>query len=287
MTATCIKTPGCYATDHDAGCPRAPSAGQSRAGWHRAETFLTCPQRGAYRYVLNLAPLRTSDPLAAGSLMHLGLMHHYLGMAGRPEARDPFEAMRTAPARIATAYPRIDPVLRAYRDHYRTEPFQVIDVEREFEIAVAGHPFTARIDLVVLQGGVVLFYDSKTSGAPAASAAREWEMSGQMIGQDVIGHAVVQATYGKPYGGLVINAIRVGAVPDFARHPITIAPSLREPWMRSIQYAAETTDRLRGIDPWRYPRNHGACMGRYGPCWATELCRRGRLALGEFVEEAP
>lgn len=265
----------------------APSAGQSRAGWHRISTVMTCPQKYAYRYRLNLVPLRESDALAAGSLMHLGLMHHYLRAAGRPEARDPFEAMRTAPARIATAYPRVEPVLRAYVEHYRTEPFTVLDVEREFEIAIAGRPFTARIDLVVLQGGLALFQDHKSTSGSASSAAREWEMSGQMIGQDVIGRAVVQATYGRPFGGLMINAIRLGAAPDFARHPVTIASSLREPWIRSMAYAGDVAAGLANTDPWRYPRNHSACMSRFGPCEFTPLCVRGRFALGEFCEEAP
>ena len=111
---------------------QSPSTGASRAGFHRVAEFMECPRKFAFSHVEQLEPPRLRPALAKGSLIHLGLAHHYGQMAGREWARDPVEVMREAPAEMSYVFEEARAIVEAYVKHYREEPFRVVDVEREF-----------------------------------------------------------------------------------------------------------------------------------------------------------
>ncbi len=76
-------------TDVRQGAAAKPSAGMSSRGYHRLAMYASCPQAYSYRFNLHIEPTRTADPLALGSLVHVGLMHHYMGRINHPNAQDP------------------------------------------------------------------------------------------------------------------------------------------------------------------------------------------------------
>lgn len=258
----------------------APDAGQSRRGWHRIESFDACPQRFAYRYLLRLEPARADEHLALGSLVHIGLMTHYLAVAGRSSV-DPIEAMRSAPPRIAFCFERARRIVDAYRAAYPAEPFTVLDVEREFELRVRGHLHTQRMDLVVAWNGHVVVLDHKTAGRPGGTI--KWETHGQFISIGLFGRHVLSQLYGLPWGGAVVNYLGTGTSPEFVRLPVPIEPTLLGPAAEALAESNAAIEALAARDPWRYKRNHGACMGQYA-CKFIPLCLRGRAALGEYIE---
>lgn len=61
-------------------------SGPSEAGWHRLESFLRCPQLYAYEHVLKLDLEGDKEPLVRGSLVHVGLAHHY-AIKGAPQRK--------------------------------------------------------------------------------------------------------------------------------------------------------------------------------------------------------
>jgi len=253
---------------------------QSSFGWHRWATFMSCPQKYSYSYLQKLSTIRDPAPIAAGSLFHKGHEHYRLGQLHR-ECLDPFEAMKTASHKYAYAYPRVEPIFRAWMRRYQVEDFTVLDTEKEFAISIGGYPYTCRIDLVALQDEHVVFYDVKTGGRAASEIVEGWEMSGQMIGQDIVGRAVCESVYEKPFGGIAVDAVRIGSTPDFLRRPINISTALHQPFMDAIVHYGKLLDTMADKDIWEYPRNHNECRN----CNYTSLCRRGKFALGDFVVE--
>ena len=61
--------------------------GPSPFGWHRYETFLRCPQLYAWTYHAK-EPGEDGRALAMGSLVHVGLAHHYARMRETQQGRD-------------------------------------------------------------------------------------------------------------------------------------------------------------------------------------------------------
>lgn len=55
------------------------NAGPSERGWHRIESVMRCPRLYAWEHS-GLIERQISEPLARGSLIHVGLAHHYQRM---------------------------------------------------------------------------------------------------------------------------------------------------------------------------------------------------------------
>ena len=268
----------------------APSAGMSSRGYHRLAMYQTCPQSFSYRFNLHIESARVADPLALGSLGHIGLMHYYLRRLGR-DVLDPFEAMRTQHARIAHQFSRAKDVLEAYMKRYATESLRPLDVEREFCITASGQLHTQRADLVAELGGKVVLIDHKFQARVSNASVTEWEISGQMIGYEVIGRSgILQEMYGLPFGSVIVNFCRTtppfGALDAFRRAPLSIAPALAASFPPTVHEVNDMidADAASSRDPWSYRRNYEACVGRYGTCPYTLLCRVGKSALdGAYV----
>jgi hypothetical protein len=268
----------------------APSHGASRRGWHRLSDWLVCPQKFAYRHRLGLIPRREPPARALGSLIHLGLMHHYLAEAGRPSL-DPVSAMASAPQRIAFQFEKARATFEAYLEETRHEEIRVLDVEREFAISVGGHLHTQRFDLVVAgpvdapDDGKAYVLDQKTTQRDIKINAREFELSGQFAAADLVAGLTFADAYERPFGGVLINAVATATNRDqtlgqrhlhqLRRSTLPILPTLI-----SANNGIEAA-RAAGVDPWGHVRSY-QCR-QYGElCEYASLCLRGRSAIADY-----
>jgi len=254
---------------------------ESRRGYHRLALYQTCPQAFSYRYNLGLESLRIAEPLALGTLVHLGLEHRYRLQLGQ-QVTEPIEAMRNAPARVACAFPRALEIYQAYAEHWRTDPLRAVDVEREFELRVNGQVYTQRVDLVALLGERIVFVDHKTSARVNSNTA-QWETSGQFAGYELIARHLAQSIYGRPFGGVIVNLIATQPPYRFERLPITIMASFVDAMPIALARTYERINADAERDPWQYTRHMDACWGRYGACSYLSLCTRGKFALDEYL----
>lgn len=261
-------------------------------------TKLKCDRRYGFRYLEKLDEAMPGEPIALGSLFHLGAMHYYLAQrrGGPPTGFNvlaPLDAMRKAPERIAWTFARASRVWAAYEPWAkRHDHWVVLDVEREYEVRLGGKVFTSRVDLTAFDPveNCVLFSDHKTSGGQLNKLYLDYEMSAQLVMQERIGHALVPGIYGVPFGGVWINTVSTRDSAQVAyRQPLTFPRIWSDSVARSMTRASveaaalEEVYRRENLTPWDLEPNPTACRGRYGWCQFRQLCLRGDSALREYI----
>ena len=263
---------------------QAPSTGPSEAGFHPIGDRQNCGVLYAVHHVEKLRPPRTRPPLARGTMIHIGLAHHYGALGGFPWAKNPFEAMLEAPEDIAYTYEECRAALEHYFNHYRVEPFRVVAVEREFRVSIRGYLYTARLDLVVEEAGQLWILEHKSSSE--IRSVKEWQRNGQIIGQVVLARRLFEEEFGLPFGGLRINAIRTGEIRDCKRQHITLSERAIQRWPNSIYRWLQQIEREEkefGPDAFEnWPESHTHCQTRYGYCELYEACNLGRWVLADW-----
>lgn len=277
-------------TDHT-----MPSAGESRRGWHRISTCMSCPRKYCYRYRCKLTPVNVGEALALGSLLHEATQYHYLArrVGGSPAGMkllDPVEAMRLAPARVAWVFEKAKQLYLRWSEWAAShDRGTVLDVEREFEARLGGELFTARLDGVLQIDDEVLVDERKTTSGDLRYHYREWEMRGQTALAELLGRHVLAPTYGLRWGGILLSGIstRLSGEMVGSRHKLLIP----EGWPESVANSAAVTsrqmatwDRELGDDPWGWPVNPTSCLGKWGWCDYKPLCERGPTALREYIQ---
>lgn len=253
------------------------NSGQSSAGYHRLEDLMVCPRRFGYRDVLHLVPVAQPQPLALGTCVHTALAAHYSG-------EDPYAALKTVGRRNAYCIPLAEPIIRAYLEYYACERIEVLAVEREFEVLVAGQRFTRRIDLVRKLRGKAWIVDHKTSGN-FTKRQKSFAYDASLFTQQLVAPAVAR-DLGLSVGGVVVNLIATGRPFNFSQVPVTWTPKLLADAPLSIGYWSAQAVRLKesGIAAWQWPQTW-ACQGRYSECDYLDLCLNGTVALASYEEE--
>lgn len=195
---------------------------------------------------------------------------------------DPFEAMRQAPPRIAHQYERAAEVLNAYMSANSQDDLRVLAVERELQAKVGGHLYTQRADLIASIGGSAVIIDHKSTGGSVSTLPAEYEVSGQMLGYEILGRALLPSLYGRPFGGVMANLI--GTKPPYKsqRHWVRVDPGMLDQWAESMAEVNGMIAWDESRSPWQYRRNFETCMGRYGMCQYLTLCKRGKFGLNEY-----
>lgn len=268
----------------------APSASESRRGYHRLALLDTCRRKYGLRYGLGLEAATMPDAPALGSLFHLAAMHHYRALAGL-EALDPVEAMRQAPASVAHQFAAAVRVWERYLPWAagvdRGE--RVLDVEREFSARLGGRFITARLDLVVERGGVIVARDHKTGGGNLAAEVRAYEESGQIALIDRIGAGVLPDLYGLPWGTVEINCVSTSGAEPVGYRAAVVPPRA---WQRDVLESLKAQLALAGevearadwgteAGAFALGPSPEACKTRFkqGRCEFYGVCRTGPAAL--------
>ncbi len=288
--------------------------GSSSRGWHRLQSFLECPQRFAWEHRYGVrgfdsdearcgrmtelraeerAEVSRSPNLIRGSLVHLGLSHHYARLRESQQGRDP-ELYLPWPDAMKVVSQKEGPVYRyhcdemidcveAYIRHYADrDDFEVLHVEELIEGKIFGHTYTGRLDLVTRSpDGRIWAWDHKTTGRIEKKHKIFYSVSGQLLGY----RWLLTQVYGDKVAGLRVNLIQNNKDQGFAfdRPLMDPAPHLfrnfAERVARAEELIREYDQKYPDYTKWPAAMNEMTCYGRYGACPHIEKCRMGE-AIG-------
>jgi len=271
--------------------------GPSPRGWHRLQQYLECPQKFAWHYrfgrdsdgklLSGETEQNNAPPLVKGSLVHLGLAHHYARMKETQEGRDPDLYLKPAEAIDLVSETNgpewtqwksltTDCTL-AYIDHYVDEKMKILRVEELMEGTFGGYRFTGRLDLVTEDSrGRVWAWDHKTTGRIQAKQQQFYSVSGQLIGYQWL----ARGAYGEKFAGMRVNLVQHGNGDfRFERPRMLQAPALYNRFPQTVVDAEQGIATLeasgRPHDEWPRAMNEMTCYGRYGACRHLEKCKWG------------
>ena len=268
-----------------------PNPSEFGTSFHQA--ILKCPQFASYRYNLGLAN-EASDGQQRGSLIHVGLAHHYAreairrGIPVRQDEReftsesqlfDPIQAMDVA-SQMRGSQRWIElarRVLNQYTASYGMDDLKAHAVEHVLRVEIDGFVYGQRVDLIGEdQAGRIWLVDHKTQFQTDQKTLDAFALEIQFLGYHMLG----QSFYGNQFGGVLINCLSTGKDPfKFSRHRPAFAPWALAQLPGEIARVRREWEALKaaGTDPWEYPKRLHAnvCFDRYGPCSGYNHCKMG------------
>ncbi len=269
--------------------------GPSPHGSHVLGVFNRCPALYDALYVSGWlsSGMAATDYLTRGTLVHVGLAHHYARAGAKQRGgldhegahyTDP-EAFYTPQAAVALAAERMAAegdryaflllplAQRILATYERLVTVTTIDrgirvraVEQVATITCGGFPFTARLDLVVdVQDGIMV-WDHKVLVRPK-EAANMYSHSGQIHGHRMIGNSL----WGQKFKGSKLNAIPAdpenGSIHRVSPHA---APGMVAAFPQMVYDThAQIAQYKQTRAPGHWPRTLN-CVDRYGvrcPAW--------------------
>lgn len=269
------------------------NAGPSEAGWHRLQTVLRCPRLYAYGSDWDKAPL------VKGSLVHMGLAHHYQRIQAEQKGEDPEKWYRPVEAisvysleeyartgsQLWLEYAEVaQKALELYEFHWNAEQWQIIGVEKELRANVYDEErdlkylYTQRADLIVAdKGGNVHIIDHKSTGRIAPQVVKRYSLSGQMLGYQMFGRKI----WGEKFAGVMLNMVQVPKKLDgkfeFTRPKLDPAPAAVQNLKQTIIYAERILRQYKDLPPKEWPAayHETACWTQYGECPKATACKWG------------
>jgi len=268
-------------------------AGPSEAGWHRLQTVLKCPR-------LYALPTDWNKPaLVKGSLIHIGLAHHYKRLQLEQRGQDPDEFYLPTEAVGALALKEYtatgselwmewaesaQEVVARYISFWRAEQWKIVGVEKELRAMVldpsTGKKFlyTQRADLIVQdRGGLVHIFDHKSTARIGKRPESKYELSGQMLGYKVFGREL----FGQKFAGVTLNMIQFPNRPEdgiqFSRHNQPETPLAIKTFKPTLIHAENIINTYKGRPPMEWPAayHETACRTQYGACPNVSICKWG------------
>lgn len=255
--------------------------------------MIRCPRLYALHRA-GLIPQTDSEPLVRGSLVHVGLAHHFARLRECQQAqvapRDfnseryyaPQEAMDLVAPTFGTKGAELlgiaSETVAAYLSLYSDEGWKILHVEQEFTTEIADGTrsvtYTLRPDLNVEDSsGRVWIIDHKVQ--TRIGHVERYTLSGQFLGLQWLGRQL----YGSRFGGCIVNAIQPWPTFRVKKFPIDAAPAALR---RFPQLVLDTEDRiaqleLSGREPMDWPGacSEFMCTNVYSTCEAFNICRFG------------
>lgn len=273
----------------------APKEGPSVAGWHKAMTFLRCPQEYKFAEILGIKHKDKEDKMAlqVGTLTHIGRAEWFASQF----SKDPKQCSAAITKHIQTTGTpyRVDAereairLVEAYVEHWRSKPLPLCRAV-EYELGPAplkeDDPFyayrTARLDDLSIYPDAdnkLCIGDLKTTSDSIAGCVNEYLQNGQFILYNILYKMAKegQAVFG-PIHGIMLDIETKEAVPKFHREFITIS-AFQEQWFYwSMKGWLNAMSQVTNETP--VPRNVTQCsraVGRKGSfrCDFHDLCRHG------------
>jgi len=263
-------------------------AGPSERGWHRIQNVIRCPRLFAWREVGGL-DFPMSAPLVNGSLIHVGLAHHYQRLKEKQTGGNPDDWL-TASAAIealalkneessplwTSAIEQIQYACSEYIRNWHFEEWEVLEVEYELRahLGAQKHLYTQRADLIIRDvNDRVWIVDHKSAYRLNSKTLRQHILDGQFIGYQLFG----KAKYGESFAGVMVNRIKLSKPVDFDRRPLEPAPQALKWFVKVIEEGERRIAQWEGkpIEEWPMALNNQTCFGKYGACSAYDLCRFG------------
>jgi len=279
------------------------NAGKSERGYHRLGLASVCLRSYAYTYLDKAhgegsAPSE-SLPLIRGSLLHLGLAHHYahqsIQKSGRAlvngvEITDANELMAPAEAVEHEAQknghlwmghvPSILECLSAYARRWGTDDdWDILGIEHEYRVRLPTLPkevslYTQRADLVIRERSTkkVWIVDHKSAYMLNGKTAKQYVLHGQFLGYAALG----RKEYGQAFGGVLLNRIKINGC-EFDRKPTEPAPASVGGFVRNLVHVEKQILDYQHLPPDQWPGtlHETVCVSKYGECPFFARCQWG------------
>ena len=273
--------------------------GPSRNGWHRLQKALRCPRLFALSYRTEKAGVGRvpSVPLIKGSMLHIGIAHHYAILQAKQREEDPdqYYSPLDAIAELVTRQPEphrsawqehlsdVQSVMLQYQTHWMGEKWNVEAIEKELKVNVFDEErgktlfFTQRVDAVWRdpKDGKWYFVDHKTAARWSKPKLMKYSMNGQMIGYQMIGSKM----FGDEWGGVLLNVIewpKKGGVASFHQTQVEPAPYSVSKFKDTVIQAERMIEMYENRDPLDWPgAHHDAACWPYDACSHYETCQWG------------
>ena len=102
---------------------------------------------------------------------------------------------------------------------------------------------------------------------------RQHVLSGQFLGYQIFGRKM----YGKDFGGVIVNRVKLSEPLDFDRTILEPAPAAMRRFTKNLAMQESMVDMFEGQPPQEWPAVYSdqTCWGKYGKCDAFELCQWG------------
>ena len=241
-------------------------AGPSTRGWHGFEMAARCMRWYAFNKV-DGKTFGLSAPLVKGSLFHTGLANYYKRKQSGGYLADQYytaieavqvmaqaEADKTADQNEASLWLSnvaiVQSALLAYIEEYIDCSWRVVAVEKELKAHIPRREddegegdtflYTQRADLLIKDPqGFGWIVDHKTAYRITTKTLRQYCLSGQFLGYQVLGRKL----FGKQFGGVMLNRVKLSTPHQFDRCALEPAPQAVEDFIG--QYASSEDFRRR------------------------------------------
>lgn len=287
------------------------NAGKSERGYHRIGLASVCLRSYAYKYLdkpKDGAEASTgggddgkdSMPLIRGSLLHLGLAHHYAHQSIRKhgfalvngvrvtdhdELLPPMEAVEMEAQKNGILWtghvPSIIDCIEAYaRKWGNDDNWDILGIEHEYRMRLPTLPrevslYTQRADLVVRERstGKVWIVDHKSAYMLNGKTAKQYVLHGQFLGYQAIG----RKEYGRDFGGVLLNRIKINGN-EFDRRPSEPAPASVVGFVRNLVHVEKQILDYMHLPPdaWPGTLHETVCVSKYGECPYFNRCQWGK-----------
>jgi hypothetical protein len=177
--------------------------------------------------------------------------------------------------------PNIILSLRAYEARWRHCSWKVVMVEEELRAQIpkwngdGTFLFTQRADLAVQDpDGKYWIVDHKSCYRIESKTLRQHIISGQFLGYQVFGRKL----WGRDFGGVIVNRVKLSEPYDFDRTTLEPAPSAIKHFAKNLALQEHMVGMFEGKPPVEWPAVYSdqTCWGKYGKCDAFELCQWGK-----------
>ena len=296
---------------HNNGClVNIINAGKSERGYHRLGLASVCLRSYAYTYLdkpkddadgsAGSSDGKDSAPLIRGSLLHLGLAHHYAHLSIKKhgfalvngvriedgeELLPPIEAVEIEAQRNGILWtghvPSIVDCLEAYaRKWGNDDNWDILGIEHEYRMRLPTLPrevslYTQRADLVIRERstGKVWIVDHKSAYMLNGKTAKQYVLHGQFLGYQAIG----RKEYGRDFGGVLLNRIKINGN-EFDRRPSEPAPASVSGFVRNLVHVEKQILEYLHLPPdaWPGTLHETVCVSKYGECPFFNRCQWGK-----------
>lgn len=286
------------------------NAGKSERGYHRIGLASVCLRSYAFTYADKaqraagsangvVESPTDSMPLIRGSLLHLGLAHHYAHQSIRKHGRAlvngteftdpadllyPHEAIQIEAERNGHLWvghvPSILDCVSAYiRRWGNDDDWDILGIEHEYRMRLPNVPrevslYTQRADLVVRERATkkVWIVDHKSAYMLNGKTAKQYVLHGQFLGYAAIG----RKEYGAEFGGVLLNRIKINGN-EFDRRPTEPAPASVVGFVRNLVHVEKQIMQYQGLPPEQWPGtlHETVCVSKYGECPFFNRCQWG------------
>lgn len=253
--------------------------------------FASCPQKAAFNYELRIEPRedRRRDPAKIGDLVHAGLAYRYGAMLQERPSWMVYESGHHAIEVLGSDRPELVYEARRifawYEHYYQDDPFQPILVEKQLNIQLEDEWVSVRMDLLAWDRhrGEIVVADHKVHRTLSKNRGNELSCDRQML----MLLAILRSN-GYDVKRVILNGMtRDYPEPKFKRLEVPVSPQAYGRLGTDTLYylRARRAIREKFPDPYFRPRNHDACMSKYGLCEFDQLCRVGYERLDDYVQK--